>query len=211
MKNGLLLSAAIVALVLLNGCSKQDQSLPGKASGDMAIIERVTTIGGSMLKATQAAAPSSAPVESAIHTLLQTASYVPEKELVVLHFHVSRTSNIKIAISVDRQVPIDMIVLRGTVIESHYDDILMSITEHDVQELGKALGAARSPEEPPKTYWSTAKLFANPLSKEGVYGQYESDWVSVAPANYTIILDNEGHFTPPRGDAPVQIAVYMSE
>lgn len=160
---------------------------------------------------TPAEAPPPAAVDPAIHMVLQTSSYIPKEELAVLHFSVPKTSNTKIAVNVEQQVPIDMVVLPWSTTENGYDHIMMAIGTHDAQELGKALGDTSFLGDPSKNPWTASRLFGYPLSKKGVYGQYESEWVSLSPGDYTIILDNEGNFTPTRGDAPVQIAVYTAE
>lgn len=140
---------------------------------------------------------------------LEQSHYIPEKERILIPLHVVRAVNTKFLIKVDRQVPIDFIVLPYIQSEEGYEKILMAIGFEEAKQFNKeVLGDTSFLGPPSKDPMTRATLFEWGGSKKGVYEEYVSNWVKYPPGDYTVILDNSGEITPTRGDAPVQITVW---
>jgi hypothetical protein len=147
--------------------------------------------------------------DAPLKPFLTRSYYVATTQVEHFNFTVTKRSKVDLIIDIDNTVPVDVIVFPFNVSEDKYANLLMNMGMEEGQKMIATLFGNDARLTPPDKHALTeADLFALPLSKKGAYGHYESDWQVLAPGTYTVFVDNEGSFTPTRGDAPIRVTMY---
>lgn len=129
--------------------------------------------------------------------LRRDGMYVPAGDAEVMTFTVNLPTNLKLLVEIEGDVPLDVLFLPGQVSKAQW---LFDAAATDVMAPFDLL-AGGSPDA----------RFQGALSKRGAFRQFESQWGTAEPGDYTIILDNTAAFTPERGDAVVRVDVFASQ
>ncbi|WP_420992394.1 hypothetical protein ACKI2N_030155 [Cupriavidus sp. 30B13] len=206
------------ALAALCGCSKQDappaQSTPVSGvqftTQDLRAVEKTSDAPAVTKAAPSQPAPPAPPPRPApvVRTLLADSYYIATSDFQILRLSLSRAADIKIAVSIDPPVPIDMVVMPFKLTAANYTNLLINMGLDQMCPFLSMLANDRDKPDCSKTL-SEQELFSMvSLSKKGVFAAYETRWVRLDAGEYSVVLDNGGNFTATRGDAPVQIAIY---
>lgn len=122
--------------------------------------------------------------------------YVAAEDVSIYHISITKTSQIRMVLDVKNDAPLDVMTTTGKISKAQFTTALGVKLVADVVSIFSSDGDKQ------------IDFFDNPMSRQGVYREFATPWVTFNPGNYTIIIDNTRAFTPPRGDAPIHLKLY---
>lgn len=123
--------------------------------------------------------------------ILSESIYLASNDLDVYQFNVERAAAFFMLLTIEGDVPIDVITLPKLVKAEQW------LLEAELMIIAGVF-----------TLHGTQDVFSSAWSKKAAFREYQSGWINLEPGQYTVILDNTDQFTPSRGDALVNIQIY---
>ncbi|VVQ23668.1 hypothetical protein [Pseudomonas fluorescens] len=146
-----------------------------------------------------------------IEPALNYSFYVATETMERFTFTAHKRLKAAMIMDIDNTVPLDVVVLPGKWTDEEYTNLLSAIGYEEAQVLiEKTLGKGARMTPPDPNMLTSADIFTMPLSKKGAYVHWESGWQALDEGTYTVFLDNQGNFSPTRGDAPVRLLIYSA-
>lgn len=154
---------------------------------------------------------SEAATADTIQPTLSYSYYIATGSFEGFSFTLSKRMNVQMVLNIDNTVPLDVLTFPAVITKEQYGNMMANLAYEQSQDmmeqvLGK--GARLTPRQ--ANMPTEQQLFGFPLAKKGAYVHWESGWQVLDGGVYTVVLDNQGTFSPTRGDAPVQVLLYSA-
>ena len=148
----------------------------------------------------QGSTPAARPKEASPPTpvkFIDEDRFVATEDAAVVHFNVKGRVKVRMLISIDNAVPLDVVAMSGAVSKNDYVMAAAVKSFADVMSILSDDARKNNPD-----------FFGDDLSKQSAYKRFESPWVQLNAGKYSVVLDNTGTFTPTRGDAAVNVKLF---